>query len=158
MNPFFRCSLRYYRITSSSSYNIPYSGPNFSIILGLSSILKLYSSQYGGSQSINCFLNSLIKLQYSSGIRGRGLIYCFSSSAFLISSIITAKILQSYFLANKIKGAACIIRISTGFNILSSHSLLRLVVVALSYWFEVYSKGNLYYIKFKQSYIYLQGK
>ena len=158
MNPFSRCSLRYYYITSSSSYNILYSGPNFSVILGLSSILKSYLSRYGGSQSINYFLNLLIRLQYSSGIRGRGLIYCFSSSAFLISSIIIAKILQSRFLANEIKGAACIIQILIGFNISSSHSLLRLVVIALSYQFKVYSKGNLYYIKFEQSYIYLQGE
>jgi hypothetical protein len=36
--------LRYYYIISSSSYNILYSGLNFSVILGLNSILKLYTS------------------------------------------------------------------------------------------------------------------
>ena len=49
-------------------------------------------------------------------------------------------------------------RILSSFNISSLHSLLRLTVIALSSWFKVYSKGNLYYIKFKQSYICLQGK
>ena len=49
-------------------------------------------------------------------------------------------------------------RILRGFNILSSHSLLRLIVIALSSWFKVYSKGNSYYIKFEQSCVYLQGK
>jgi hypothetical protein len=44
---------------------------------------------------------------------------------------------------------AYIIRILIGFKVSSSHSLPQLVVIALSYWFEVYSKGNLYYIKFK---------
>jgi len=66
-----------------------------------------------------------------------------------MSSIIIAKILWFCFLANKIKGAACIIRILRGFNILSSHSLLQLAVIVLLYWFKVYSKGNLYYIKFE---------
>jgi len=50
-----------------------------------------------------------------------------------MSSIIIAKISWSHFLANEIKGAACIIRILRGFNILSSHSLLRLAVVVLLY-------------------------
>jgi len=66
-----------------------------------------------------------------------------------MSSIITVKILWSCFLANKIKGAACIIRILRGFNVSSLHSLLRLAVVVLLYWFKVYGKGNLYYVKFK---------
>jgi len=66
-----------------------------------------------------------------------------------MSSIITVKISWSRFLANKTKGAACIIRILRGFNISSSHSLLRLAVVVLSCWFKVRGKGNLYYIEFK---------
>jgi len=43
--------------------------------------------------------------------------------------------------------AACLIPDS--FNILSLHSLLQLAVIVLLYWFKVYSKGNLYYIKFE---------
>jgi len=66
-----------------------------------------------------------------------------------MSFIIIAKILWSRFLANKIKGVACIIRILRGFNILSLHSLLQLAVVVLLYWFKVYGKGNLYYVEFK---------
>jgi len=50
--------------------------------------------------------------------------YCFSSSAFLISSIVIAKILWSRFHANEIKGAAYIIQILRGFGVTSSHSLL----------------------------------
>jgi len=66
-----------------------------------------------------------------------------------MSSIIIAKILWSCFLANKIKGAACIIQILRGFNISSLHSLLQSAVVVLLYWFKVRGKGNLYYVKFK---------
>jgi hypothetical protein len=40
-------------------------------------------------------------------------------------------------------------RILRGFNISSLYSLLQLAVIALSYWFKAYNKGNLYYIKFK---------
>jgi len=50
-----------------------------------------------------------------------------------MSFIVIVKILWSYFLANEIKGAACIIQILRGFNVLSLHSLLRLVVVVLLY-------------------------
>jgi hypothetical protein len=85
--------LRYYCIISSSSYNILYSGLNFGVIPGSSFILKSYLSQCGGNWSINHFLNLLIILWYSLGIKGRGLIYYFSFSAFLISSIVTIKIL-----------------------------------------------------------------
>jgi len=66
-----------------------------------------------------------------------------------MSSIIVVKISWSYFLANKIKGAAYIIQILRGFNISSPHSLLQLAVVVLLCWFKVYSKSNLYYIKFE---------
>jgi len=57
--------------------------------------------------------------------------YCFGSSTFLISSIVTAKILWSRFHANEIKGAAYIIRILRGFRVTSLHSLLQSAVVAL---------------------------
>jgi len=40
MNPFSRCLLKYYHIINSSFYNILYNKLNFSIIPGLSSILK----------------------------------------------------------------------------------------------------------------------
>jgi len=50
-----------------------------------------------------------------------------------MSSIVIVKILWSYFRANKTKGAAYIIRILKGFGITSSHSLLLLVVVAVSF-------------------------
>jgi hypothetical protein len=141
--------LRYYYIINSSFYDILYSRLNFSVILGLSSILKSYLSWYGGNWSVNHFSNLLIILWYSSGTRSRGLIYCFGFSAFLISSIITAKILWSHFFVNKIKGAACIIQISRGFIIIFSYFLLWLTGVALSYWFKVCGKGNLYYFEFK---------
>jgi hypothetical protein len=67
---------------------MPYSGLNFGVILGLSFILKSYLSQYRGNWSTNRFLNLLIILWYSSGIRGQGLIYYFSFSTFSISSIV----------------------------------------------------------------------
>ena len=54
--------LRYYYIINSSFYNILYNKPNFGVILGLSSILKSYLSQYGGNWSTNRFLNLLIIL------------------------------------------------------------------------------------------------
>jgi len=149
MNPFSRCLLKYYCIISSFSCDIPYSGLNFGIIPGLSSILKSCLSWCGGSWSTNHFSNLLIRLWYSLGIRSQGSTYCFGFSAFLISSIIIAKISWSYFLANKMQGTAYITRILRGFNVSSSHSLLRLVVITLLYWFKVYSKGNSYYIKFK---------
>jgi len=50
--------------------------------------------------------------------------YCFGSSAFLISSIIIVKISWSRFRANKIKGAAYIIQILRGFGVTSLYSLL----------------------------------
>jgi len=50
-----------------------------------------------------------------------------------MSFIVIAKILWSHFLANKIKGVACIIRILRGFNISSLYSLLRLAVIVLLY-------------------------
>jgi len=77
------------------------------------------------------------------------LIYCFGSSAFLISSIVIAKISWSCFRANETKGAAYIIQISRGFGVTSSHFLLQLVVIALSFWFRVRGRGSLYYVKFK---------
>jgi len=48
-----------------------------------------------------------------------------------MSSIVTVKILWFYFLANKTKGTAYIIRILRGFNVSSLHSLLRLAVIVL---------------------------
>jgi len=75
--------------------------------------------------------------------------YCFGSSAFLISSIVIAKILWFCLFANKIKGAAYIIWILRGFNVISLYSLLQLAVVALLYWFKVRGKGNLYCFEFE---------
>ena len=72
-----------------------------------------------------------------------------SFSTFLISSIVTIKILWSHFFANKIKGIAYILQILRGFIITFLYSLLRLIIVALLYWLKVCGKGNLYYIKFK---------
>jgi len=66
-----------------------------------------------------------------------------------MSSIVTVKISWSRFRANEIKGAAYIIRILRGFGVTSSHSLLPLVVIAVSFWFRVRGRGSLYYIKFK---------
>jgi hypothetical protein len=133
INPFPRCLLRYCYITSSSSYDILYSGLNFSVIPGLSSILKSYLSQCGGNWSINHFSNLLIILWYSSGTKSQGLIYYFGFSAFLIFSIITIKISWFYFFVNKIKGTACIIQISKGFVITFLYFLPWLTGVALLY-------------------------
>jgi hypothetical protein len=133
INPFPKYLLRYYYIISSSFCDILYSGLNFSIILGSSSILKSYLSWYGGNWSTNRFLNLLIILWYSSGIKSRGLIYCFNFSTFLMSSIVTIKILWSHFFINEIKSTAYIIRISKGFVIIFLYSLLWLTGVALLY-------------------------
>jgi len=66
-----------------------------------------------------------------------------------MSSIVIVKILWSCFRANETKGAAYIIRILKDFGVTSSHSLLPLVVVVVSFWFRVCSRGSLYYIEFK---------
>ena len=120
---------KYPRSTQSLFQDILYKGLNPSCFPSLSIILQLYSW---------CFTNLLASFykntskylqQYTSTFIA-GLVYFFSASAFLISAIITVKIIYLGFLASYTNGVAPIIQI---FKVLSEFrlSLVSYIVLGL---------------------------
>ena len=111
INPLSRYSSKYFYSTQSLFQDIPYRGLNLGSFPSLIIILQLYS-QYSGSLLASSYKNISRYLQYSTSTFIAGLVCLFSTKAFLISAIITAKIIYLGFLASRASGVALIIQIS----------------------------------------------
>ena len=111
INPLLRFLSRYFYSTWSLFQDILYRGLNLGYFPSLSIILQLYS-QYSSSLSASFYKNTSRRLQYSTSTFVAGLVCFFSTKAFLISAIITVKIVCLGFLASYISGVALIIQIS----------------------------------------------
>ena len=123
INPLSRCLSKYFYSTQSSFQDIPYRGLNLGSFPSLIIILQLYS-QRSSSLLASSYKNISRYLQYSTSTFIAGLVYFFSTKAFLISAIIIAKIVYLGFLASCASGVALIMQTS---KVLS---LFRLSVVS----------------------------
>ena len=111
INPLSRYLSKYFYSTQSLFQDIPYRG----LILGSfpSSIIILQSYSWRSSSLLaSSYKNTSRYLQYSTSTFIAGLVYFFSTKAFLISAIITAKIIYSGFLVSRASRVALIIQIS----------------------------------------------
>ena len=111
INPLSRCSSKYFYSTQSLFQDIPYKGLNLGSFPSLITILQLYS-WYSGSLLASFYKNISRYLQYSTSTFIVGLVCFFSTKAFLISAIITAKIIYLDFLVSRASEVALIIQIS----------------------------------------------
>ena len=111
INPLLRYSSKYFRSTQSLFWDILYKGPNPGYFPSSSTILWLYSRC---STSLSAFFreNTSRLLQWHTSTFIVGLVYFFSTKAFLISAIITAKIVYLGFLVSHTNRVAPIIQIS----------------------------------------------
>ena len=92
INPLSRCSSKYFRSTQSLFQDILYRDLNLGSFPSLIIILQLYSWR-SGSLLASSYKNISRCLQYSTSTFITGLVYLFSTKAFLISAIIIAKII-----------------------------------------------------------------
>ena len=111
INPLLSISSKYFYSTYSSFQDILYKGLNLEYFPSLITILQLYS-QRSSSLLTSFYKNKSRCLQYSTSTFIVGLVYFFSTKAFLISAIIIAKIVYLGFLASRISRVALIIQIS----------------------------------------------
>ena len=123
INPLLRCLSKYFYSTLSLFQDIPYKGLNPSHFPSLSIILQLYS-QCSANLLASFYKNTFMCLQQYTSTFIAGLVCFFSARAFLISAIITAKIVYLGFLASCANRVALIIQI---FKVLSG---LRLSLVS----------------------------
>ena len=123
INPLSRCSSKYFYSTQSSFQDILQRGLNLGSFPSLIIILQLYSWR-SSSLLASSYKNTSRYIQYSTSTFIAGLVYFFSAKAFLISAIITAKIVYSGFLASRASRVALIMQIS---RVLS---LFRLSIVS----------------------------
>ena len=103
-----KCLSKYFYSTCSLFQDILYRGLNLRSFPFLITILQLYNWR-SGSLLASFYKNDFRCLQYSISTFIIGLVYFFSTKAFLILAIVTAKIIYSGFLASYIKGVASII-------------------------------------------------
>ena len=119
INPLSRCLSKYFYSTLSLFQDILYRGLNLGSFLSLIIILQLYSWR-SGSLLASSYKNIFRYLQYSTSTFVAGLVCIFSAKAFLISAIITAKIVYSGFLASRASGVALIIQTSKVLSLFGS--------------------------------------
>ena len=100
-----RYSSKYFYSTWSSFWDIPYKGPNLGYFPSLITILWLYSWCFS-SLLASFYKNAIRCLWYSSSTFIAGSVYFFSTKAFLISAIVTAKIMYLGFLVSCINRVA----------------------------------------------------
>ena len=111
INPLSRYLSKYFYSTQSLFQDIPYRGLNLGSFPSLIIILQLQSWR-SGSLLASSYKNISRYLQYSTSTFIAGLVYFFSTKAFLILAIITVKIIYLGFLASYASGVALIIQIS----------------------------------------------
>ena len=107
INPLSRCLSKYFRSTLSLFQDIPYRGLNLGSFPSSIIILQSYG-QRSSSLLASSYKNISRYLQYSTSTFIAGLVYFFSAKAFLISAIITAKIIYLGFIASCANGVALI--------------------------------------------------
>jgi len=107
INPLLRCLSKYFRSTWSLFWDIPYKGLNPGYFPYLSTILWLYG-QCSASLLASFCENTSRLLWWHTGTFMVGLVCFFGAKAFLISAIVTAKIVCLGFLANCANGVALI--------------------------------------------------
>ena len=110
INPLSRCSSKYFYSTQSLFQDILYRGLNLGFFPSLIIILQLYS-QHSSSLLASFYKNTSRYLLYSTSTFVAGLVCFFSTKAFLILAIITAKIVYLSFLISYISGVAPIMQI-----------------------------------------------
>ena len=108
INPLSRYLSKNFRSTLSLFQNILYRGLNLGSFPSLIIILQLYS-QYYSSLLASSYKNISRYLQYSTSTFMVGLVYFFSTKAFLISAIIIVKIIYLGFIASYTNKVALII-------------------------------------------------
>ena len=111
INPLSRCSSKYFYSTLSLFQDILYRGLNLGSFSSLIIILQLYS-QHSSNLLASSYKNISRYLQYSTSTFIAELVYFFSAKAFLISAIITAKIIYLGFIVSYTNGVALIMQIS----------------------------------------------
>ena len=111
INPLSKYLSKYFYSTQSLFQDILYRGLNLGYFPSLITILQLYS-QYSSSLLASSYKNISRYLQYSTSTFIVELVYFFSAKAFLISAIITAKIVCLGFIASQTSRVALIIQIS----------------------------------------------
>ena len=119
INPLLRCLPKYFYSTLSLFWDILYRGPNPSCFLSLSTILWLYSWSFTNLLAF-FYKNTSRCLQWHTSTFIAGLVCFFNARAFLISAIITAKIVYLGFLASYANRVALIIQISKVLSLLRS--------------------------------------
>ena len=119
INPLSRYLSKYFYSTQSLFQDIPYRGLNLGSFPFLIIILQLYSRR-SSSLLASSYKNISRYLQYSTSTFIAGLVYFFSTKAFLISAIIIAKIIYSGFIASCANRVALIIQISKVLNLFRS--------------------------------------
>ena len=111
INPLSRYLSKYFYSTQSLFQDILYRGLNLGYFPSLTIILQLYG-WYSSSLLAYSYKNISRYLQYSTSTFIVGLVYFFSTKAFLISAIIIAKIVYLGFIASCTSRVALIIQIS----------------------------------------------
>ena len=111
INPLLRCLFKYFYSTLSLFYNILYRGLNPSCFPSLSIILQLYS-QCSANLLASFYKNTSRYLQQHTSTFIAGLVCFFSIRAFLILTIVTAKIIYLGFLVSYTNRVALIIQMS----------------------------------------------
>jgi hypothetical protein len=99
INPLFRYLSKYFYSTYSLFWDILYRDPNLKYFPSLIIILWSYSL-YFSSLSASFYKNKIRCLWYFISTFMAGLVYFFSTKTFLISAIVTVKIIYLGFLAN----------------------------------------------------------
>ena len=127
INPLSRYLSKYFCSTQSLFQDILYRGLNLKYFSFLIMILQLYSRCFS-SLLASFYKNNFRYLQYFISTFIAKLVYFFSTKAFLISAIITVKIIYLGFLANYISGVALIIQI---FRVLSEFQLFTVSYLTL---------------------------
>ena len=111
INPLSRYLSKYFYSIQSLFQDIPYRGLNLGSFPSSIIILQSYSWR-SGSLLASSYKNTSRCLQYSTSTFIAGLVYFFSTKAFLILAIVIAKIIYSGFLVSRASRVAPIIQIS----------------------------------------------
>ena len=111
INPLSRCSSKYFYSTLSLFQDILYRGLNLGSFPSLIIILQLYSWR-SSSLLASSYKNTSRYLQYSTSTFVAGLVCFFGAKAFLISAIITAKIVYLGFIVSCTNRVTLIMQIS----------------------------------------------
>ena len=156
INPLLRYSSKYFYSTQSLFQDILYSGLNPSYFPSLSIILWLYS--WCSTNLLASFYKNTSRcLQQHTSTFIVGLVCFFSARAFLISAIVTAKIIYLGFLASCANGVALIIQISKVLSELRLSLVFYLGLGSLSILFIVEYQFFQYFCILSLSFYLVQG-